>query len=110
MSVLRRLVTLLSQQAMLLATNEAFRKQAESATDAAKKYMEENETLQKSLKEAGIELKEKGEHQDIEKENEKLKTDMRELKNEVQETKKSNVSLDCGRKPEPRDEIINAEA
>ncbi|XP_060679253.1 B-cell receptor-associated protein 31 [Hemiscyllium ocellatum] len=87
--VLRRLVTLLSQQATLLAANEAFRKQAESATDAAKKYMEENETLQKSLKEAGIELKDKGEHQDIEKENAKLKTDLQELKSEVQETKKS---------------------
>lgn len=29
-----------------MASNEAFKKQAEGANDAAKKYMEENETLQ----------------------------------------------------------------
>ncbi|XP_078062201.1 B-cell receptor-associated protein 31 [Mustelus asterias] len=87
--VLRRLVTLISQQATLLATNEAFRKQAESATEAAKKYMEENEVLHKGLKDAGIELKEKGEQVDVEKENVKLKTNVRELKTEVEEAKKS---------------------
>lgn len=46
-SLLRRLVTLISQQATLLASNEAFKKQAESASEAAKKYMEENEQLKK---------------------------------------------------------------
>lgn len=46
-SLLRRLVTLISQQATLLASNEAFKKQAESASDAAKKYMEENDLLKK---------------------------------------------------------------
>ena len=46
-SLLRRLVTLFSQQATLLASNEAFKKQAESASDAAKKYMEENDLLKK---------------------------------------------------------------
>uniref|UniRef100_A0A673GI33 Endoplasmic reticulum transmembrane protein n=1 Tax=Sinocyclocheilus rhinocerous TaxID=307959 RepID=A0A673GI33_9TELE len=44
--LLRRLATLLSQQATLMASNEAFKKQAEGANDAAKKYMEENEKLQ----------------------------------------------------------------
>ena len=44
--LLRRLATLLSQQASLMASNEAFRKQAEGASTAAKKYMEENELLQ----------------------------------------------------------------
>ncbi|KAG2455337.1 BAP31 protein, partial [Polypterus senegalus] len=43
--LLRRLVTLLSQQATFVASNEAFKKQALSASDAAKKYMEENEQL-----------------------------------------------------------------
>lgn len=47
-SLLRRLVTLISQQATLLASNEAFKKQAESASEAAKKYMEENEKLKVS--------------------------------------------------------------
>uniref|UniRef100_A0A8C0AG69 B-cell receptor-associated protein n=1 Tax=Bos mutus grunniens TaxID=30521 RepID=A0A8C0AG69_BOSMU len=47
--LLRRLVTLISQQATLLASNEAFKKQAESASDAAKKYMEENDLLKKVI-------------------------------------------------------------
>lgn len=46
-SLLRRVVTLISQQATLLASNEAFKKQAESASEAAKKYMEENDELKK---------------------------------------------------------------
>lgn len=44
--LLRRLATLLSQQASLMASNEAFKKQAEGASTAAKKYMEDNELLQ----------------------------------------------------------------
>lgn len=40
-------MTLISQQATLLASNEAFKKQAESASEAAKKYMEENDQLKK---------------------------------------------------------------
>ncbi|XP_040007734.1 B-cell receptor-associated protein 31 [Xiphias gladius] len=47
--LLRRLATLLSQQASLMASNEAFRKQAEGASSAAKKYMEDNELLQEVL-------------------------------------------------------------
>uniref|UniRef100_A0A8C0JGG7 Endoplasmic reticulum transmembrane protein n=1 Tax=Chelonoidis abingdonii TaxID=106734 RepID=A0A8C0JGG7_CHEAB len=43
--LLRRLVTLISQQASLLASNAAFRKQAEGASDAAKRYMEDNDQL-----------------------------------------------------------------
>lgn len=44
--LLRRLATLLSQQASLMASNEAFKKQAEGASAAAKRYMEDNELLQ----------------------------------------------------------------
>ncbi|XP_067832324.1 B-cell receptor-associated protein 31 [Heptranchias perlo] len=87
--VLRRLVTLISQQATLLATNEAFKKQAESATDAAKKYMEENEKLQKTLKESGIEVKGRGDEKDAEKENARLKMEVGDLKDEVETVKKS---------------------
>uniref|UniRef100_A0A452GTC7 Endoplasmic reticulum transmembrane protein n=1 Tax=Gopherus agassizii TaxID=38772 RepID=A0A452GTC7_9SAUR len=43
--LVRRLVTLISQQASLLASNAAFRKQAEGASDAAKRYMEDNDQL-----------------------------------------------------------------
>ncbi|XP_012408637.1 B-cell receptor-associated protein 31 [Sarcophilus harrisii] len=49
--LIRRLVTLISQQATLLASNEAFKKQAEGASEAAKKYIEENDKLRK---EAGL--------------------------------------------------------
>ncbi|NXI57210.1 BAP31 protein, partial [Chloroceryle aenea] len=38
-SLLRRLVTLISQQAVLGASSEAFRKQAEGASQAARRYM-----------------------------------------------------------------------
>lgn len=48
--MLRRLATLLSQQASLMASNEAFKKQAEGASNAAKKYMEDNEMLQEVKK------------------------------------------------------------
>lgn len=47
--LLRRLATLLSQQASLMASNEAFKKQAEGASTAAKKYMDENELLQEVI-------------------------------------------------------------
>ncbi|NWX02367.1 BAP31 protein, partial [Caloenas nicobarica] len=46
-SLLRRLVTLISQQAVLGAASEAFRKQAEGASRAAKRYMEDNDALRK---------------------------------------------------------------
>ncbi|NXN96816.1 BAP31 protein, partial [Rhinopomastus cyanomelas] len=46
-SLLRRLVTLISQQAVLGASSEAFRKQAEGASQAARRYMEDNDTLRK---------------------------------------------------------------
>ncbi|NXT32456.1 BAP31 protein, partial [Pelecanoides urinatrix] len=46
-SLLRRLVTLISQQALLGASSEAFRKQAESASQAAHRYMEDNDALRK---------------------------------------------------------------
>jgi hypothetical protein len=44
-SIIRRLVTLISQQAQLQAQSEASQKQAQSASDAAKKLMEEKENL-----------------------------------------------------------------
>ncbi|NWZ29950.1 BAP31 protein, partial [Asarcornis scutulata] len=45
--LLRRLVTLISQQALLGASSQAFRKQAEGASQAARRYMEDNEALRK---------------------------------------------------------------
>ncbi|XP_066436755.1 B-cell receptor-associated protein 31 [Eleutherodactylus coqui] len=86
--LLRRLVTLISKQATLLASNEAFKKQAESASDAAKKYMEENDKLKKQLKASGIEVADVPES-DAEEENIKLKTEVKKLKEELSSTKKS---------------------
>ncbi|XP_053908219.1 B-cell receptor-associated protein 31 isoform X1 [Cuculus canorus] len=54
--LLRRLVTLISQQAVLGAAGEAFRKQAEGAGRAARRYMEENDALRKRLQEDGGEV------------------------------------------------------
>ncbi|KAF1556437.1 B-cell receptor-associated protein 31, partial [Eudyptula minor] len=52
-SLLRRLVTLISQQAVLGASSEAFRKQAEGASQAARRYMEDNDALRKVPRPAG---------------------------------------------------------
>lgn len=88
--LLRRLVTLLSQQASMVASNEAFRKQAEGASDAARKYMEENERLQEELKEAGIEAPEGGRKgPSVAEENQKLKAELKKLKEEFEITKKA---------------------
>lgn len=85
--LLRRLVTLISQQATLLASNEAFKKQAESASEAAKKYMEENDQLKKGTAEDGGKLDVGSPEMKLE-ENKSLKTDLKKLKDELASTKK----------------------
>ncbi|KAJ8395071.1 hypothetical protein AAFF_G00035270 [Aldrovandia affinis] len=89
--LLRRLATLLSQQATMLASNEAFKKQAEGASAAARMYMEENEKLQEKLKQAGVEVPEVGRKVDAgaEEENKVLKIEVKKLKDEVEATKKA---------------------
>ncbi|KAM9785948.1 LOW QUALITY PROTEIN: B-cell receptor-associated protein 31 [Neosynchiropus ocellatus] len=88
--LLRRLATLLSQQATLMASNEAFKKQAEGASNAAKKYMEENELLQEKLRDAGIEVPEAGRKgPGVQEENKALKEDVKSLKEELEGTKKA---------------------
>ncbi|NXD46928.1 BAP31 protein, partial [Copsychus sechellarum] len=47
LSLLRRLVTLISAQAALGASSQAFRKQAEGASQAARQYLEDNDALRK---------------------------------------------------------------
>ncbi|KAM6474899.1 B-cell receptor-associated protein 31 [Liasis olivaceus] len=88
--LLRRLITLISQHATILASNEAFKKQAEGASDAAKKYMEENDKLKKELKLAGVEVADL----DIksigtEEENRVLQAEVKKLKDELTSTKKA---------------------
>uniref|UniRef100_A0A8C3UZB0 Endoplasmic reticulum transmembrane protein n=1 Tax=Catharus ustulatus TaxID=91951 RepID=A0A8C3UZB0_CATUS len=58
--LLRRLVTLISAQAALGASSQAFRKQAEGASQAARQYLEDNDALRKppkALEKAENELK-----------------------------------------------------
>ncbi|XP_032475109.1 B-cell receptor-associated protein 31 isoform X2 [Phocoena sinus] len=80
--LLRRLVTLISQQATLLASNEAFKKQAESASEAAKKYMEENDQLKKEAA-GGVKLDGRDAEVKVEEENRSLKADLQRLKDEL---------------------------
>ncbi|XP_004086381.1 B-cell receptor-associated protein 31 [Oryzias latipes] len=88
--LLRRLATLLSQQASLMASNEAFKKQAEGASAAAKKYMDDNELLQEKLQAAGIEVPEGGKKgAGPQEENKVLKGELKTLTEELETTKKA---------------------
>ncbi|TTF87018.1 B-cell receptor-associated protein 31 [Bagarius yarrelli] len=89
--LLRRLASLLSQQATLMASNQAFQKQAESASDAARKYMEDNEKLQERLKDAGIEVPEAGGRakSGTEEESKALKEEVKRLTDELEASKQA---------------------
>ncbi|NXX21339.1 BAP31 protein, partial [Podargus strigoides] len=83
--LLRRLVTLISQQAVLGASSEAFRKQAEGASQAARRYMEDNDALRKQLQEAGGD----GGSPAPQDEDEDLKVQVETLKEELAASKRS---------------------
>ncbi|XP_064359525.1 B-cell receptor-associated protein 31 isoform X2 [Dromaius novaehollandiae] len=83
--LLRRLVTLISQQAVLGASTEAFRKQAEGASQAARRYMEDNDALRK-LQEAGGDSRALMAPHD---ENESLKAKVEKLKEELAASKRT---------------------
>lgn len=88
--LLRRLATLLSQQATLMATNEAVQKQAEGAAKAAKTYIDENEELQEKLRNAGIDIPEVGKKiTGPQEENKNLKEEVKTLKTELDTSKKA---------------------
>uniref|UniRef100_A0A8C8SZ93 Endoplasmic reticulum transmembrane protein n=1 Tax=Pelusios castaneus TaxID=367368 RepID=A0A8C8SZ93_9SAUR len=88
--LLRRLVTLISQQATILASNEAFKKQAEGTSLAAKKYMEDNDQLKKELKLVGVEFGElSAEGPGTEEQNKVLKAELQQLKEELASSKKA---------------------
>ncbi|XP_072482200.1 B-cell receptor-associated protein 31 [Notamacropus eugenii] len=84
--LLRRLVTLISQQATLLASNEAFKKQAEGASEAAKKYIEENDKLKK---EAGTNGGKLDLNDDVLAENKNLKAELKKLTEELDISKRN---------------------
>ncbi|XP_055974152.1 B-cell receptor-associated protein 29 [Sorex fumeus] len=79
--VLRRLVTLITQLAKEIALKTALKKQAESTSEAAKQFMEENEKLKKILKKSG-----KEEDTLLEEENRKLLEDQERLQMELKKT------------------------
>ncbi|XP_074023240.1 B-cell receptor-associated protein 31 isoform X2 [Numenius arquata] len=84
--LLRRLVTLISQQALLGASSEAFRKQAEGASQAARRYMEDNDALRKVPPGKGGVGGGSSPSQD---ENETLKAKVEKLKEELAASKRT---------------------
>ncbi|NXW90834.1 BAP29 protein, partial [Alopecoenas beccarii] len=78
--VLRRTVTLLTQLAKGMASHAALETQVNDATEAAKKYMSENERLQEALSEKG------SGKESLEVTDEKLKKEVEHLKAELQKT------------------------
>ncbi|NXI37021.1 BAP29 protein, partial [Galbula dea] len=79
--VLRRTVTLLTQLAKGMASHAALEVQVNDATEAAKKYMAENERLQEALSEKGSKKRDS-----VQLTDEKLKKEVEHLKAELQKT------------------------
>ncbi|NWU95549.1 BAP29 protein, partial [Upupa epops] len=79
--VLRRTITLLTQLAKGMTSNAALETQVNDATEAAKKYMAENERLQEALNEKGT-----GKNKEAVEATEKLKKEVEHLKAELQKT------------------------
>ncbi|XP_005423565.2 tRNA-dihydrouridine(20a/20b) synthase [NAD(P)+]-like isoform X2 [Geospiza fortis] len=80
--VLRRTVTLLTQLAKEMASHAALETQVNDATEAAKKYMAENERLQEALSGKGDSKKKES----TDATEEKLKEEVERLKAELQKT------------------------
>ncbi|NXS92744.1 BAP29 protein, partial [Jacana jacana] len=80
--VLRRTVTLLTQLAKRMTSHAALEAQVNDATEAARKYMAENERLQEAL--SGKESSKKKESEGAT--DEKLKKEVERLKAELQKT------------------------
>nr|XP_054487727.1 tRNA-dihydrouridine(20a/20b) synthase [NAD(P)+]-like isoform X2 [Agelaius phoeniceus] len=80
--VLRRTVTLLTQLAKEMASHAALETQVNDATEAAKKYMAENERLQEALSGKGDSKKKES----TDATEEKLKEEIERLKAELQKT------------------------
>ncbi|KFP25391.1 B-cell receptor-associated protein 29, partial [Colius striatus] len=83
--VLRRTVTLLTQLAKGMASHAALEAQVNDATEAAKKYMAENERLQEALSEKGSSKK----TESAEASDEKVKKEVEHLKEELQKTSRA---------------------
>lgn len=93
--IIRRLVTLISQQAQLHAQSEASKKQAQSASDAAKKLMEEKENLSNLARADDTDLDAVKREKDIAQELDEVKQELSKTKKELE---KKQVDLDTLRK------------
>ncbi|XP_027745903.1 B-cell receptor-associated protein 29 [Empidonax traillii] len=99
--VLRRTVTLLTQLAKEMTSHAALETQVNDATEAAKKYMAENERLQEALsgqgsgkkKEEATQEKLKGEVERLKAELQKTSAAFQKAKNEVAAVKKQSDSV-----------------
>ncbi|XP_067155478.1 tRNA-dihydrouridine(20a/20b) synthase [NAD(P)+]-like [Apteryx mantelli] len=87
--VLRRTVTLLTQLAKGMATQAALELQVNNTTEAAKKYITENEMLQQALNEKGSGKKKES----AEATDEKLKKEIVHLKAELQKTSDAHLKV-----------------
>jgi B-cell receptor-associated protein 31 len=82
--VLRRLVTLIAREATLMAESEASLKQAQSATVAARHFMEENVLLDENKKNKDVERRDET---DAKKESSHLEKDLANTQAELEKTK-----------------------
>ncbi|KAM6320733.1 B-cell receptor-associated protein 29 [Aegotheles albertisi] len=86
--VLRRTVTLLTQLAKRMTSHAALEMQVNDATEAAKKYMAENEKLRETLSEKGSgkmrESAEEATDEKLKKEVERLKAELQKMSNALQ--------------------------
>ncbi|NWX22763.1 BAP29 protein, partial [Aegotheles bennettii] len=86
--VLRRTVTLLTQLAKRMTSHAALEMQVNDATEAAKKYMAENEKLRETLSEKGSgKMKESAEaatDEKLKKEVERLKAELQKMSDALQ--------------------------
>ncbi|XP_048466414.1 B-cell receptor-associated protein 31-like [Rhincodon typus] len=80
-SVLRRMITLISELAIAMGENQALQVQTDNTNNAAKRYMEENEELKKALNRG----KDDG-NKKLEEENNQLIKEIKELKVELKKT------------------------
>uniref|UniRef100_A0A493SSP3 Endoplasmic reticulum transmembrane protein n=1 Tax=Anas platyrhynchos platyrhynchos TaxID=8840 RepID=A0A493SSP3_ANAPP len=88
--VLRRTITLLTQLAKSMASHAALETQVNDTTEAAKKYLAENERLQEALNERGS----SGNKVSAKVTNEKLKKEVEHLRAELQKTSNGKYWLE----------------
>ncbi|XP_051974537.1 B-cell receptor-associated protein 29-like [Xyrauchen texanus] len=92
--VMRRVITLINQLAVAIGTSTTLQTQAESANQAAKKYMEENELLKQALTEAKGDGGKKDDSEETKRLQKEVQRLSEELKSSTDALKKSKSDLD----------------